>query len=180
MGIGSSFYFYIKVEEPTIDSRKDVATGRRVVTTIRPGSTMSQTNGNAAGQTSSGNRATRVLIVEDNLVNQKVLKRQLERLGYITSVANHGLEALDVIYSSDSWKGGPHPSDTRTPLHVILMDIEMPTMDGRECVKQIRKFESQGLLAAHIPVIALTANARAQQITNARTCGFVSEHYLPL
>lgn len=45
-------------------------------------------------------------------------------------------------------------------LNLILMDLEMPIMDGVTCVKQIREWESKGIIKGHVPVIAVTANAR--------------------
>ena len=103
---------------------------------------------------------------------QKVLRRQHEKIGYSTIVANHGIEALDVIHDSDLWRGSRSNDTKRLPPQVILMDVEMPMMDGRECVKRIRQYESQNLLSIHVPVIALTANARAEQIMDVKQCGF--------
>ncbi|KAF2107560.1 hypothetical protein BDV96DRAFT_506029 [Lophiotrema nucula] len=103
-----------------------------------------------------------VLIVEDNLVNQKVLQRQLNNHGITTYVANHGGEALDHLKESRYWKG--HKADA-VNLGVVLMDKEMPVMDGLQCTSRIREWEKQGLLKCHVPIIAVTANARAEQIT---------------
>lgn len=64
----------------------------------------------------------KVLIVEDNLVNQRVLQKQLKNLGCITHVANHGGEALDILNTSRFWKG--HESDG-IELAVVLMDLEV-------------------------------------------------------
>jgi PAS domain S-box-containing protein len=103
----------------------------------------------------------KVLIVEDNLVNQRVLQRQLQNHGITVYVANHGGEALDRLQESQYWKGnGPDAID----LGVVLMDKEMPVMDGLQCTKCIREWEQTGLLTSHVPIIAVTANARSEQI----------------
>ena len=70
----------------------------------------------------------RVLIVEDNLVNQRVLQKQLKNLGFMTEVANHGGEALDLLKTSTFWTG---KEKYGIDLSVILMDLEMPIMVSR-------------------------------------------------
>jgi CheY-like chemotaxis protein len=76
-----------------------------------------------------------VLIVEDNLVNQKILAAQITKLGCKTYVANHGGEALDLIRETKHYKGN---EKSGKKLSVILMDLEMPVMDGLTCVRKIR------------------------------------------
>ncbi len=67
----------------------------------------------------------RVLIVEDNLVNQRVLQKQLKNLGFMTEVANHGGEALDLLKTSKFWTGKEKDG---LDLSIILMDLEMPIL----------------------------------------------------
>jgi signal transduction histidine kinase/ActR/RegA family two-component response regulator len=83
-----------------------------------------------------------VLLAEDNEVNQRVAARFLERLGHRVTVACDGREALDL------WR--------QQAFDLVLMDVQMPEMDGFEAVAAIRETETQG---ARIPVIALTAHA---------------------
>ncbi|KAF2853516.1 hypothetical protein T440DRAFT_390040 [Plenodomus tracheiphilus IPT5] len=105
--------------------------------------------------------ALKVLIVEDNLVNQKVLQRQLQNHGIHTTVANHGGEALEALHASTY---NPLSPSTAPHIDVVLMDKEMPVMDGLQCTSQIRELEKAGALARHVPIIAVTANARSEQI----------------
>ncbi|KAL7809003.1 hypothetical protein V8C44DRAFT_366491 [Trichoderma aethiopicum] len=109
-----------------------------------------------------------VLIVEDNIVNQKVLQRQLRNYGNNTFVANHGREALQTLEKSRFWAG---QEDEGVDISVILMDLEMPVMDGMTCARKIRQLEKEGTIIKHIPIIAVTAYARPEQIENAKAAG---------
>ena len=84
----------------------------------------------------------RVLLVDDNVVNQKVATKMLEKMGCRVDVAGNGREALT------SWG--------RAPYDMIFMDCQMPEMDGYEATGEIRRQEPAG---TRVPVIALTANA---------------------
>ncbi|KAB5576370.1 hypothetical protein GE09DRAFT_954411 [Coniochaeta sp. 2T2.1] len=110
-------------------------------------------------------KSIHILVVEDNLINQKVLVSQLKKAGCTVHVANDGLEALAFLSASRFVaKDGP-------TLSVILMDLEMPNMDGLTCVREIRKMEDEGKVQGHVPVIAVTANVRDEQVANARGAG---------
>jgi signal transduction histidine kinase/DNA-binding NarL/FixJ family response regulator len=109
-----------------------------------------------------------VLIVEDNIVNQRVLSKQLRKAGCIVSVANHGGEALDFLSTTRFWKGLENDG---VQLSLVLMDLEMPIMDGLTCVKRIRQLQEEGLIVGHVPVIAVTANARSEQVAAAKDSG---------
>jgi signal transduction histidine kinase len=111
-----------------------------------------------------------VLIVEDNIINQTVLKKQLLAQNWVVHVANHGVEALDFLRKSRFWRGCESSGEE---LSVVLMDQEMPIMDGLTCLKLIRKMEKSGELVAHIPIIAVTANARSEQVKILEEAGMV-------
>ena len=112
----------------------------------------------------------KILIVEDNLVNQRVLQKQLRNLGCVVYVANHGGECLEQLRETNFWAGCE--SDGKD-LTVILMDLEMPVMDGLECARTIRKLQQEGSIVKHVPIIAVSANARLDQMDTALAAGMV-------
>jgi signal transduction histidine kinase/CheY-like chemotaxis protein len=87
-------------------------------------------------------RGARVLVVEDNAANLKVAVRMVERLGYRADTAGNGDEAVKVLRTVD--------------YDAVLMDCQMPEMDGYEATRQIRRLERR-----HTPIIAMTASAMA-------------------
>ncbi|AQT60827.1 PAS domain-containing hybrid sensor histidine kinase/response regulator [Cellvibrio sp. PSBB023] len=91
---------------------------------------------------------TRILIAEDNLVNQQVLRGILKKKNIASVIAANGIEALQIL------------DTTEQPFDAILMDLEMPEMDGIEATRQIRAGAVGGKYpAAQIPIIAVTAQA---------------------
>ncbi|NWF89608.1 MAG: response regulator [Ignavibacteriaceae bacterium] len=87
-------------------------------------------------------KAYDILIAEDNVVNQKILLRILAELGYNSDAANNGKEAIEML--------------NKKPYHAILMDVQMPEMDGFTATQQIRKLDNQ---KKNTPIIAITAHA---------------------
>lgn len=105
-------------------------------------------------QRSSERAARRILLVEDNAMNQKVALFMLANLGYRADVAPDGRQAVL------AWQRGNY--------ELILMDCEMPVLDGYEATRQIRAEEAG---AQHIPIIALTAHAVAAAEAECRAAG---------
>lgn len=110
-----------------------------------------------------------ILVVEDNLINQRVLTSQLTKLGHTVLVANHGREALSQLQKTH-FSASP-TLDPPFPLSVVLMDVEMPIMNGLACTRRIREMEKEGEIVGHVPVIAVSANARKEQVDMAREAG---------
>jgi CheY-like chemotaxis protein len=129
LGIGSTFFFTVVVTAVSIPNE--------FPTTLKPESTSFLSNDNLGRQ-----HPLRILVAEDNVINQKVVLHMLERLGYDADVVRNGLEAVEALKQQS--------------YDVILMDIQMPEMDGAEATRYIR---NQWEAHAAPYIIALTANA---------------------
>lgn len=152
LGQGSTFGFYVKTRRAE----------------HRP-QTIRELFSESGGKKKKAHKPLQVLLVEDNLINQKVLSKQLKKAGCVVSVANHGLEALDVLEEEI--------------FDVVLMDLEMPVLDGLAAMRRIRSKElaEEGLLGKametgarggdRLPIIAVTANVRKEQIDAAMDAG---------
>jgi PAS domain S-box-containing protein len=124
LGNGSTFHFTIIAE----------------ATTIRPISSRTNALQSQTDLKSSGSSALRILLAEDNPVNQKVTLQMLRKIGYRADVATNGLEVLQAL--------------KRQPYDIVLMDIQMPEMDGFEAAKNVRERWHNGP-----KIIAITAYA---------------------
>jgi two-component system sensor histidine kinase/response regulator len=94
-------------------------------------------------------RGARILVTEDNEINQQIAVELLEGTGATVTVANNGREAVDLL------SNGPQPS----PFDVVLMDLQMPEMDGYQATAKLR---SDARFAA-LPIIAMTAHATLEE-----------------
>ncbi len=108
---------------------------REIITSYRVEETKAQSLDTLPGK--------RILVAEDNPVNQKVISLMLKKIGQEIVIAANGKEAVE-RFKADHFD-------------IILMDIQMPVMDGLEATKKIRAIEKQS--QGHIPIVALTANA---------------------
>jgi CheY-like chemotaxis protein len=84
-----------------------------------------------------------VLVAEDNVINQRIVSFQLKKMGFEVDIAGDGQEALDKYHGKK--------------YDLIILDIQMPVMDGYQAAKAIR--EEEKVTSRHTPIIALTANA---------------------
>ncbi len=104
-------------------------------------------------------RPLRVLVAEDHDVNQALMTAMLGRLGHEAVIAANGLQALQAAVKADQSGAG---------FDLVLMDMQMPVMDGLEAARKIR---AAGIAAARLPILALTANAYADDVTACLAAG---------
>lgn len=138
-GVGSTFWFLIpfnNLEGVKGDSRDKGLTYTRDLDIVR--------------------NEQRILIAEDNFVNQKLIKAQLTKLGYGFDVVNNGKEILRMLKEKS--------------YDLILMDCQMPELDGYETTRIIRRQESKGH-QTHVPIIAMTAYAMEGDKNKCLTAG---------
>jgi PAS domain S-box-containing protein len=110
-------------------------------------------------------RPLRILLAEDNPMNQKLAVRLLEKQGHTVVVANNGREALEAMYGERAVG----------PFDAILMDVQMPEMDGLEAAAEIRRRECAA--GGHVPMIAMTAHAMKGDESRCLTAGM--DAYVP-
>ncbi|HUE69470.1 MAG TPA: response regulator [Pirellulaceae bacterium] len=112
------------------------------------GMTVSEPETAAVEEAPAAVRPLKILLAEDSLVNQRLAVGLLERHHHQIIVANNGQEAIDAL--------------AREPFDLVLMDLQMPELDGLEATRRIRAREQQpgdGDRPAHVPIIAMTAHA---------------------
>jgi PAS domain S-box-containing protein len=107
--------------------------------------------------TDAGDRPVRVLVVEDSPVNQALAAHQLNRLGHEHRILGTGGEAVELLRAL---AGDPAPFDPPPPFDIVLMDWNLPDMDGLEATRRIRADEA-ATGRTHVPIVAITANAMA-------------------
>ena len=124
-GRGSTFHFTAQLERAPVPDARNASGGKDMI------------------EASDSERPLRILLAEDNVVNQRLSIRLLEKKGHTVAVAGNGNEAISLLASQR--------------FDLILMDVQMPEMDGLEATAVIR--EKEGGTGSHIPIIALTAHA---------------------
>ena len=129
-GVGSMFHFTARF-------------GLRTDAPELPSTGTQRSHANTARQFRTGNRTLHVLLAEDNAINQELTRRVLEKAGHAVTVVESGREALDAL------DGGS--------FDVVLMDVQMPEMDGLDATEAIRGREEG--TGRHVPIVAMTAHA---------------------
>lgn len=135
-GDGATFRFFIKAKTCASSSVAASGSSTPPITPIEP----------------TFSRPIHVLLTEDNLINQTVLNRQLIKAGCTTVLASNGQQAIDALCSASK------------QFDAVLMDVEMPVLDGLTAVRQIRSMEARGVLPRRHRIFALTGNARPGQV----------------
>lgn len=98
----------------------------------------------------------KVLMVEDNLVNQKVTSAMLKHFGIESDIAENGQEAVDMVQQKS--------------YDIIFMDCQMPVMNGFDATREIRKQEG-GATSNTVPILAMTANASPDAVSECYDSG---------
>ena len=133
-GKGSTFWFVLGLDPASPPEIPEPARGKRL--SPRPAD------------------RRRILVAEDNLINQIVVVQQLSTLGYDAVAVNNGKEALEAL--------------EKTPFDLILMDCQMPELDGYETTRRIREGPEE---RRRIPILALTAHARREDLEQCLAAG---------
>lgn len=168
--VGSTFAFYAKASKAV---PPETATASASTTKSAEAKVVDSKHSAAKSKSpeSQEKQQLSVLLVEDNAVNQRVLKKQLQQHGYIVHTADNGQRAIEFIKTSRHWKGHSDTTAAAPCIDVILMDVEMPVMNGLECAKVIRDAQNNKQINKHIQIVAVTANARPEQLKSTTEAG---------
>jgi PAS domain S-box-containing protein len=156
---GTTFFFtcWFDYTTHTIDSNRLAVTEKNNVSN----QTASPLNSTMTSSASKKQLKLNILLAEDNLINQKLAKKLLEKQGHQVEIANNGVEAVALFESK--------------AFDLILMDFQMPEMNGLEAASKIREVEEH--TGGRIPIIAMTANAMKEDKERALNAGM--DAYIP-
>jgi len=137
-GIGSTFWVRMQASQVSGQNEEDTRYDATVTSITEPGAASS-----------------RILVAEDNLINQELMAAQLEILGYRADYVENGMQALE------AWR--------RQDYGVLLTDIRMPEMNGYDLVREIRLIDQDR--QCHTPIVAITANALESDVEKCFSVG---------
>lgn len=139
---------------------------------VRPMELDSQTHEDNQRETTDVKTASsngrKILVAEDNQINQRLIKAVLEKGGHECVIARDGLETIETLDKA---------RNTERPFELVLMDIQMPDLDGIEATTKIRE---NGFSSSCLPIIAMTANAFEQDVKDALSAGMQAHLAKPL
>ena len=141
VGKGSTFWFTVRVD--VVDAAKESGGGEGIQATV------------PAAQPDGGGR--RILVVEDVAVNRRVIEAMLGKMGYAVEAATNGREAVATVTAGTNYD-------------LVLMDCQMPEMDGLEATRRIRQWESEKRLPP-LTIVALTAGVFAEDREQCQAAG---------
>ncbi|ORY42987.1 hypothetical protein BCR33DRAFT_785873 [Rhizoclosmatium globosum] len=164
-GVGSTFKVSIPVKYSISRDKSDTLNGLRPPCSRRnsdfmelsPSPTPSRATDVRAN--TSEKISKKILVVDDNDINRMVLEKHLSKLGYASITAINGQQAYEAYIRSQE------------EILLILMDVEMPVLDGKEAAMKIREFERLAGCQQPVPIIAVTGNARTEQLDGAISAG---------
>jgi signal transduction histidine kinase/DNA-binding response OmpR family regulator len=132
VGRGSTFHFVVPLELPNEEHKYEAA-----------GAAQPESPSPVSGIFGSKTKKLHILVVEDNLINQKAVIGMLTKMGHSAVIAGNGAEALGTIGNGE--------------FDLALMDVQMPVMDGLTATRNIRRNETKA--GCHLPIVAMTAHA---------------------
>ena len=155
-GVGSTFHFTVKFGKSSGNHQSSGAQIAAQLDNTSPG--FLQNNNDGLGQLS-------ILVADDNVINQRISSAYLTKRGHLVQLASNGLDAIKLMQSEH--------------FDIILMDLQMPVMDGLEATRHIRGLGNEH---SQIPIIALTADVLSEtreQLFTAGMNGFVTKPFNP-
>jgi signal transduction histidine kinase/CheY-like chemotaxis protein len=150
IGKGSTFYFSLSFEKPQEVVEKETKNNLKIhdkPTPMKSGPSSKPEKPEKSHHKVTENEQVRILLAEDNAINRKLVKAMIEKKGWHVTVVENGKEVMEILQNTENVKA--------KGFDLVLMDIQMPIMDGVETTKAIRKLKT----LEHLPIIAITAHA---------------------
>ncbi|MGD2089265.1 MAG: ATP-binding protein [Candidatus Aminicenantes bacterium] len=150
IGKGSTFHFSLPFEKPPEPVKKIPKHNKKIhdnPTPMKPRNPSKSKKPKVSHHNVTEKKEVKILLAEDNAINRKLVKAMIKKKGWHVTVVENGREVLEILKNNEKTK--------TKGFDLVLMDIQMPIMDGVETTKAIREFKS----FKHLPIIAITAHA---------------------